>query len=97
MKTLRDKPIKPLLDVNRILRGGLKELHSISLSKVMSLLIGHLPFIRKVTLTPKKHNQDVGMNFPFNQVNPRLEVLKRLSVGDVINENDLSGFSEVEI
>mmetsp|Transcript_20605 Transcript_20605/g.53255 ORF Transcript_20605/g.53255 Transcript_20605/m.53255 type:complete len:308 (+) Transcript_20605:259-1182(+) len=77
-----------VLHIRRVLRAGLKERDTHGVRELVGCLRLHLALARQVALVADEQLVDVLRCIPVNLVQPGLDVLERLRVGDVIHDDD---------
>jgi len=82
------RPARTLFDVGGVLGGGLQEWDAALVRKRLGLLKVHLALGLQVALVAYQQLVDILARVAVNLVEPLLDVVERLPVGDVINNDN---------
>ena len=79
------------LDILALLRGGLKEAHTVVVRHLLSLFESDLSSALQIGLVAHQDASDVVLSVLFNFAHPGVDGVEGIAVSDVIDDNDAVG------
>ncbi len=76
---------KGFVDVDLIFGRSLEELHAQAVGELLALLVRHLSLVFQVALVSDQNFNDVRTGVLSDLTEPSLDVLERLTVGNIID------------
>ena len=73
------------VDVDLIFGRGLEELHAETVGELLALLVRHLSLVFQVALVADQNLDDVRTGVLSDFAEPGLDVLERLTVGNIVD------------
>ena len=83
---LRQDPLERLVDVGRLQRARLDEAEPLALAEGRGVLGAHGAQVPQVGLVPDERDDDVGVGVVAQLLEPPLDVLESLRLGDVVDQ-----------
>ena len=80
-----------LVDVNFVLGGSLQELHAEALGELLAFFVRHLSLVLQVAFIAHQDLHDVRTRVLPHFSHPRLDVLERLAISNIVDEDAAVG------